>query len=122
MGIGASISCHCMVLGVAPGSRCRSSQLECAGHSWFLSTMVSGERERDGAGTYRVGVMRVIGLFPPNMGYVRQGLQRGNRGGCTSDRWGRERESSIRLGCEKRVVVMCDIAYVYPIGTLCATH
>ena len=78
MGIGASISCPCMVLrGVVPGPRCRCSQLECAGHSWFLNTMVSGEREREW-GTYRVGVVRVIAPFSPNMGYVRQGLQGGN--------------------------------------------
>jgi hypothetical protein len=124
MGIGASISCHCMVLGIAPGSRCRSSQLECAGHSWFLNTMVSGEG-RDGGGTYRVGVVRVIS---PDMGYVIQGLQgrnRGVEGALVIDGGGRGNRRW--LGCEKRMVVTCDIAYVthltqIPIGTLCATH
>jgi hypothetical protein len=61
MRIGASISRHRVVLGVAPGLRCRYLRLGCLGHSWFLNIVISGER-RDGRvqkGTYIVNVESV---------------------------------------------------------------
>jgi hypothetical protein len=66
MGIDASISRHCVVLGVAPGLRCRSLRLGCLGHSWFLNTVICGERDgRIQKGTYIVNVGSVSwGLFP----------------------------------------------------------
>ena len=73
MGIGASISHHCMVLGAAPGFRCCSLQPGCLGHSWFLNTVVNSERERwkgskeDIHCECWVGFVRVIPIFSADM-------------------------------------------------------
>jgi len=106
MGIGASISCHCMVLGAVPGFICHSLQLGCLGHSWFLNTVVSSERERwkGSKGTYIVNVGLVSwGLFPfcllistyevgpagRRLGGWRMRARRGivNGGGCEKSGW-----------------------------------
>jgi len=58
IGIGTSIPRHCVVLGVAPGSRTCSSCLRCSGRSWFLNTVVSGEQME---GPKRGHTLRMLG-------------------------------------------------------------
>jgi len=79
--------------------RCRSSQLECSGHSWCLNTVVS-VNGRDPKGC-REGCC----LSSANMGYLRRGLQEGDRGGRIGTGQGIVDGGS----CEQRVVMACDI-------------
>lgn len=103
---------HCVVLGVAPGFRCRSSRLGSSGHSCSLNTVVSGERERwkylkgDIHWGCWVGVVKAIAIYSVDMGYMRWGLQGGGPW-----KMGAEQGTVDGGGCERRDVVCCSATH-----------
>ena len=66
----------------------------------------------------RVGIARVVPILSADMGYAGWGLQERGRGWRMRQDWGIVDGG----GCEKRVVVTCDIAFITHLTQLGVRH